>query len=58
MKFKRYSLMYCGISPKEIDEMDWEDVEFFYAFFNEMQKAEQGGMNARRSQNTSQIYPR
>ena len=49
MKIRKYTLMYCGIQPSEIDEMEVEDVELFSIFFEEMKKMEQGAeKNARR----------
>lgn len=43
----KYTLMYCGISPSEIDAMNSEEVELFAIYFTEMKKIEIGGANGR-----------
>jgi len=49
MKIKVYALMYCGIQPTEINNMEIEDIELFNIYFEEMKKAERGvTKNARR----------
>lgn len=34
--------MSCGISPKDIDEMDNDEADLFLVFYNEKCKAEMG----------------
>jgi hypothetical protein len=35
-------LLYCGIQPSEIDNLEMEEVEAFMAFYNEIKRAESG----------------
>jgi hypothetical protein len=46
---KKFSLMYCGIQPSEINNIPIDEMDLFNIYFNELIKIQMGvGKNDRR----------
>jgi len=45
---KKFTLLYCGIQPDQIDKMDITEVELFMIYFTELQKAQMGGFTGKK----------